>query len=220
MISNNFTLPTYVINLPEREERRLHIIEQFRSKNEFDLRIIDAIKHKVGAFGIWKSLIKVISNAISMNEDIIVFCEDDHTFTENYNKEKLFELINYADLKQCDYLSGGVGWLDDCFPVNDNLIWINNFWSMQFTIIFSRFYQKILEENFIIGDTADDKFSKMSENKFVIYPFISMQKYFGYSDVTSYNSSSNDYVPNLFFKTENKIRAIKTVYDIYNNKDI
>ena len=51
--NSDFYLPVYVINLKERTERRQHIEEQFQGKVEFDLHWIEAIKHSIGAVGLW-----------------------------------------------------------------------------------------------------------------------------------------------------------------------
>jgi GR25 family glycosyltransferase involved in LPS biosynthesis len=43
------SIPTYVINLREREDRLEHIYNQFSNRPEFNLTIVEAIKKKIGA---------------------------------------------------------------------------------------------------------------------------------------------------------------------------
>jgi hypothetical protein len=58
---------------------------------------------------------------------------------------------------------------------------------------------------------TDISLSTITENKFVIYPYISTQKEFGYSDVTSANTQDG-YVDSIFeasmsrFEKMNKVR--------------
>ena len=76
---NKFYIPDYIINLKERIDRRLHIEAQFRDKSEFVLTLIDAVKHPIGAVGLWKSMVKAVEAAIRNDDDIMIICEDDHT---------------------------------------------------------------------------------------------------------------------------------------------
>ncbi len=73
-----------------RVERRSHIEKQFQGKPEFKLTWIEAIEHPIGAVGLWKSMVKVVETAIINDDDIIIICEDDHTFTSAYSKEYFF----------------------------------------------------------------------------------------------------------------------------------
>lgn len=69
-----------------------------------------------------------------------------------------------------------------------------------------------IEEEFAL----DFKISELSDSIFVIHPFISVQKEFGYSDVTSKNAEEG-YVENLFRGTSQKLdmlKRIKVEYEI------
>ena len=81
--------------------------EQFDGKPEFEVRFVDAVKDADGAAGIWKSLVKVITAAQKAGHDKILFCEDDHIFTEHYTSDYLFRNIAEAETKGVDLLVGG-----------------------------------------------------------------------------------------------------------------
>ena len=89
---------------------------------------------------------------------------------------------------------------------------------MQFTIIFQKFYNTLLalgeiEEEFAL----DFKISELSDSIFVMYPFISVQKEFGYSDVTSKNAEEG-YVEGLFKGTSQKLNMLKRVKAEYKKR--
>ena len=107
--SIGFYLPVYVINLEERTERRQHIEEQFSDRTEFELTWIKAVKHPIGAVGLWKSMVQAVRKAEENEDDIIVICEDDHTFTPAYNREYLFRNILETEAQGIELLSGGIG---------------------------------------------------------------------------------------------------------------
>ncbi len=83
-------IPTYIINLPTRTDRRKHILNEFKGRPEFELTMIDACTHEVGAVGLWNSILKIIDISTERNEDMVIICEDDHQFTEHNTKDYLF----------------------------------------------------------------------------------------------------------------------------------
>ena len=85
-----FYVPVYVINLKERIERRKHIEEQFHEKPEFELTWVEAVEHPIGAVGLWQSMVKAVQMAEDNEDDIMIICEDDHTFTSAYSKTYLW----------------------------------------------------------------------------------------------------------------------------------
>lgn len=74
----DFYLPVYVINMKEREERKQHIVKEFEHKEEFELNLVEASVHPIGAVGLWNSMIRIVKMAKERGDDIIVICEDDH----------------------------------------------------------------------------------------------------------------------------------------------
>ena len=213
--SVGFYLPVYVINLEERTERRQHIEEQFSDRTEFELTWIKAVKHPIGAVGLWKSMVQAIRKAEENEDDIIIICEDDHTFTPAYNKEYLFRNILEAETQGIELLSGGIGGFGMAVPVADNRYWVDWFWSTQFIIVFKPFFKRILDYDFKYTDTADGVLSLLTMDKATMYPFISIQTDFGYSDVTRTNNDSVGLVDQLFLRSALRLRIVQQVAHKY-----
>lgn len=208
---NDFYLPVYVINLRKRIERRQHIEEQFKNKPEFKVTFIEAIEHPIGAVGLWQSMVKAVQTALEGDDDIMVICEDDHVFTPAYDREYLFSNVIAADRQGVELLSGGIGGFGLAVPIAPNRYWMDWFWSTQFIVIFRPLFQKILEYDFKDTDTADGVFSTLVKDKMTMYPFISIQKDFGYSDVTCSNDANKGLVDSLFQLTDRRLGFIHQV---------
>lgn len=191
-------LPVYAINLKERIDRRKHLEKQFEGKSEFNVTYVDAIEDTIGAVGLWKSMVECVKLAKERKEDIIIICEDDHTFTENYTKEYLFNNIISCSDQGCELLSGGIGGFGVSIPVDRNRYWVDWFWCTQFIVIFESLFDKIIEYDFKDNDTADGVLSVISDNPMTLYPFISIQKDFGYSDVTRSNNEISGLITKHF----------------------
>lgn len=188
-MENEISIPTYIINMPKRTDRLAHIQSQFRDKKEFDIQIITASEHPIGAVGLWASICRIIKIAMERDDDVIILCEDDHEFTAHYDAEKFISAIYEAHRLGASLLLGGIsGGLTNVLPLPSGLFWLDTFWGTQFVIVYSNFYKMILEEPFSEKDVADAKFSEMTSNKFVMHPMISVQKNFGYSDITKANN--------------------------------
>ena len=195
-------IPTYIVNLKFRPERKENLIKEFEGRNEFNISVVDAISHEVGAIGLWETIKHIIQDLAKERDDYILICEDDHQFTKIYDKKKLLLNIQTAKQLNADILLGGVSWFEDALQINEQLFWVKKFTGAQFMLVFKKFYKKILDANFNNLDNADLKISSLTNNKFLIYPFISIQKEFGYSDITSKNNTKG-YVKKLF-KDANK----------------
>lgn len=207
-------IKTYIINLERRHDRRDHILKEFKNRNEFSIEIVKAIEDLRPALGLWKTITKIVENAHLLGEEYILICEDDHTFTRDYNKDELIYYIEEGLVKKIDILLGGVSSFDTAIQISNNLFWVNIFNGLQFTIIYKKFYDSIIESTFMFNDVSDFKISTLSESKMIIFPFISVQKEFGYSDVTSSNNRPG-YVDRLFTHSKNKLSRLNTVKDFY-----
>jgi len=211
---NEIIIPTYIINLKERKDRLKHIKYQFLDKLEFNVSIIEAVKHEMGAIGLWQSITKIVDLAQQQNEDFILICEDDHEFTSHYSKQHLFDCIAEAKANQADVLLGGVSSLRSALSVTKSLVWTERFSASQFIILFSKFFKPILASDFEDNDSADYKIGSLTVNKFFIYPFISVQKEFGYSDATVRNNEEGR-VTELFDKASETVQHLKNVTAFY-----
>lgn len=211
----NIIIPVYVINLLERKDRLSHIQQQFKGKNEFDVTIVEACKHSIGAVGLWESILKIIKIGIANEDDVIIICEDDHEFTKEYSKEYLLENIIEAANQGVEILAGGIANFSHAVPVSKSRLWINSFWCTQFIIIYKSLFVKILKEPFLESDTADGKLSEITSHKMTLFPFISRQKNFGYSDVTRINQQQEDFLTNGFAESEKRLEKILSVKSRY-----
>ncbi len=180
-------IPTYIINLKSRIDRRKHILKEFNGRKEFQINLVDACEHNNGRIGLWNSIVSIINEAKIKNHDLIVICEDDHFFTFHYQRRKFITQVVEAYQQGAEILSGGVGGFGRVSPVGIERYQTDWFWCTQFIVIYSNLFDKIINYQFQDEDTADGVLSKIASNKMFIYPFISEQKDFGYSDVTINN---------------------------------
>jgi len=105
-------------------------------------------------------------------------------------------------------LSGGYSWFGNAIQVSERLFWADKFNGMQFTIVFHKFYQSILDADFVESVVTDISLSDITNNKFVMYPFISVQSDFGYSDVTRKNNEIGGMITTYFDDADKKNECI------------
>lgn len=212
-------IPTFAINLKKRTDRKAHIIKEFAGRNEFSLHIVEAFEHPNGTEGLWNTLQHILSHLVREEDDFIIICEDDHQFTSSYSGARLLHAIKEAGEKNADILLGGVSWFSGIVPVSPQLFWTDNFSGLQFTVIFKKFIPKITGAILETHQVADHKIAALSCNKLFIYPFISIQCDFGYSDVTSKNNEEGR-LAELFSGTVNRIRMLEKINTFYNSRKL
>ena len=211
---NHPPIPVYVANLKRRTERKKNVLSQYAGRKEFDLHIVQAIESIHGAWGLWKTFYQVVSQEASRNCPFFIFCEDDHIFSDDYSSDFLIRNIHEADSLGADLLSGGMSWISNPIQVTDSLFWVKAFNGMQFTVVFKRFYPTILSCRTDKGYVTDAFLSGLTDNIFVLYPFISTQADFGYSDVTAKNNLEG-HVPALFRNTSKWLQRLDKVRRFY-----
>lgn len=196
-------IPTFIISLKHRLERQEHVLKEFANKPIFQCNIVPAIEDKNGRLGLWKSIKNILSAVSSKNHDFILICEDDHQFTNSYSEKVMHSAIQEAKELKAEILLGGICFCDQNVKrVSHHVLSVDNFACTQFMFIFKSFYNKILEAPFSENDCADLKISDITNRKLVVYPFISHQKDFGYSDVSS------GYFENKMLNNFNKTSSI------------
>ena len=207
-------MKSFIINLEKRPDRRGYALQQFEGKPEFEVTIVKAIENTNGTFGLWQTIVQIIKG--HTKEPFILICEDDHEFTEDYSYELLTSCIHSARERKADILLGGVSWFKDGLQINQNLFWLDQFTGLQFMIVFKKFYNIVLSSDFLKKNVADFKISGLTENKFMIYPFISTQKEFGYSDVTITNNKAG-YVTEIFARTSGTLDNLNKAKKFYSH---
>ena len=212
---SEIAIPTYIINLKKRTDRLAYVLQQFDGKKEFDIHIVEAYTHTIGAVGLWKSIVHIINEAKKSDDDVIIICEDDHTFTEYYNRDLFIQHIIEAAGQGVEILSGGIGGFGNAVPITQNRFWIDSFWCTQFIILYRPVFDKILSFNFSDTDTADGVLSELTSHKMVIYPFISVQHDFGYSDVTHGNNEVKGKIEKHFEDSNKKMEIYYKAYESF-----
>ena len=210
----NFYIPTYIINLPERKDRLTHIKKQFEGKDEFDIRIIEAIKHQKGNLGLWLTIRKIVEQAIIDDHDIIIICEDDHEFTEHYVKDCFISDVIETHALGAGMLLGGVGYFNCAALISKNKFWVGGFYCTQFTVIYKSLFQRILDQPFDEKVAADGVFSKMTSNKLSLFPFISIQRFLGRSNINDERSRPG-FIDQLFKSSHLQLEQMKKITDLY-----
>ena len=208
-------IPTYIVNIPTQVERKENILKQFNNKPQFDINFIDAELDPIGAVGLWKSIVKTIRIAQEQNHDKILFCEDDHFFTSTYTFDFLLKNLKIANEKGADLLIGGVSGFGSTIPVDKNLYLVDWYWGNQFLIIDKCLFQPIIDYKFENTNNADGVLSSIAKTKLIIYPFISAQKEFGYSNIEPKNAQKG-FVNNLFVKAIERFNGIHKLNLLYN----
>lgn len=213
---DTWKIPVYAINLARRRDRKNSIINEFSNLEEFDFSIVEAVEHDIGAVGLWLSIKKIISNLVIANSPLAIICEDDHQFTSSYDKNLLLDAIKRGYEKDADVILGGVHWYDIAIQATGPLFWVHQFTGAQFTVVFRKFYETIENAAFNEFDAADLKISTLSDKIFFINPFISVQKEFGYSDVTDRNNK-NGRITALFNNSQGCVQNIDIVGKHFKN---
>lgn len=116
--------------------------------------------------------------------------------------------------KEPNSYRGGIGGFGQAIPVGYHRYWVDWFWSTQFIVIYSSAFDTILSYEFQEDDTADGVLSEIIYNKMVIYPFISEQKDFGYSDVTLGNMEYPGKIREFFKRANARFKMIRTIQDL------
>ena len=189
----------YCANLPQRKERREHIEKEFKHRPEFFLRLVPAIEHKTnGAEGLYQTFLSILDMERDCNTPYFIFIEDDHKFTATYSFSYLEKSIAVADTMGAEILVGGPTFIHIPLQCTPNLFWVKVFNGCQFMVVFRKVftkYQEVVENKRRILDVS---LSEIFDYTFVMYPTISEQEFFGYSDAT----------PELFKNTDSYLRGL------------
>lgn len=208
-------LPTYIINRKVRTERKAHILQEFAGRDEFDLRLVEACEHRNGAIGLWQSICKIVQQAQAEGREMILLCEDDHCFTAHYSKDYFFTQLLAAQRQGAELVNGGIGGFGTAVPVALHRSWVDWFWSTQFVVVFAPLFSRILAYDFQENDTADGVLSQLTHHKMALYPFVSTQQSFDYSDISESNHTHPDRIEAYFQKASQRLRQIHSVQQYY-----
>lgn len=181
-------IETYLVNLPYRIDRLKSSIENFRNKNIFRVFVKEPIYKEFPTHSLWETLKSIVLINKEKNNDYFLFCEDDLQFTEHFNETTFLKNIEICKNLGYKLLHGGVANSKIEYKISDELFVVSNFCSSHFLVIFKDLYDTILNYDFGKWDLVDLVLSKLAGETVVQYPFINIQKEFGYSDITPTNA--------------------------------
>lgn len=83
-------VPIYVINLPERQDRRERITRELKRVGWYDRAIfLEAVKNSNGALGCGQSHVKALRMGIASGHEHVLIMEDDFVFDDDVNEDTL-----------------------------------------------------------------------------------------------------------------------------------
>lgn len=209
-------IKTYILNMPQRLERREAIAREFLGRRIFDVEFCEPVHHVNPRISHWLTMQRLAERAMAQQRPCFLFCEDDHIFTEAYSDQLLTSCIREADTLGADLLLGSVSWMFSPIQIRQSLFWLESFNGTQFVIVFNRFYERIVNFHLHANDTVTEMnlVALSHGNIFTIHPFISVQQEFGYSDVTPRNGQKG-YVEGLFRNTQRELYCLDKVKMFY-----
>lgn len=203
-------IKVYCANLPHRTKRRKHIESEFKGKPEFELKIIPAFENKAdGAIGLYQTFLSILDFEKHQDNPYFIFIEDDHKFTSWYSFSYLKERIIEGNSKNAELLVCGPTFIHLPIQCSDNLFWVKVFNGSQFMVIYRRIFKKYKD---IVNNRRrilDMSLSEELDNKYVLFPAISEQEYFGYSDATPHIfENSEHYLRTLSLEVNNRMEVL------------
>ena len=66
------TIPTYIVNLPERADRRQSVLAQFRGLELFSVEVVSAIKNEIGGRGLWETFMQIVKKEKGRHSDFFL----------------------------------------------------------------------------------------------------------------------------------------------------
>ncbi|NII83145.1 glycosyl transferase [Pedobacter sp. SG908] len=207
-------IPVFAINLKSRIDRFENITLEFLKYKEFRLHVVEAIANPNGAVGLWQTIYNIIEGAQKREEEFVIICEDDHIFTDQFRTDQFKTIVQKCKSLEVDVLLGGVSWSRGVIRSTADLYWVDRFNGTQFMIIYKDFFKKFLAMPIDPDLTVDFAISNVTNHIMVTYPFISIQKEFGYSDATHHNNENVGYVDGLFRDSSNKFDQLNKVFKI------
>ena len=182
-------IKTYIIsNKDRRPDRYADVTEQFSNRSEFDVQVTQCVfLDDNRRYGLWLSMMNCIADAKENGYDKCILVEDDAYFTDYYNENTFLKYVNYCENNGYDILHGGIYGTSNPirnadFPDLWDISWC---WSTHFIVIYKDCYDKLLHYNFDLAhDVADGVLNKLHLKRAVMYPFMVIQKDYGYTDIT------------------------------------
>jgi GR25 family glycosyltransferase involved in LPS biosynthesis len=171
------SIPTYVINLAERVDKRQKMEKRLAKITSIRPKLFPAIKHNNGSIGCLLSHQMIVGIAKQLNYDMVLVIEDDCLFCPDFD-QRWTPIVEWLrkNMDKWDVFNGGIT------NVNHNMISVVNKklnivrargLRTQFIVYNSCIYDKILE---LSTSHIIDKFTKHHCRMLVTIPFLSIQQ--------------------------------------------
>ncbi len=177
-------IPFYCLSITETPKRRVEFLQQV--KNKYNIVFCEGIKHLIGWIGCGMSFQYLIELAIEQNCDMIIICEDDSLFVEDFGKriEIILKYLRNNSTMWDIYSAMIVDFTDDTKILDidslegEEFIFVNKIISMVFNIYNTTSFATIMkwdewhkkEPN--IQNTIDEYIKKSGLRFVVSYPFL------------------------------------------------
>ncbi len=158
-------------------------------------------------------LATIIKKELDTSDETFGIFDDNRSFGLMHTSLDLNEVISDADLNSADVLFLGANKIASVIPVSKNLFWVEHLSGIQMAIIFKRFYNRVLS-TFTPKSDSLDFLSILSNQKFIIYPFITIPDSYQLKDginttIPSYSSGT----PINY--SEKQIEIVNDLYKTY-----
>jgi GR25 family glycosyltransferase involved in LPS biosynthesis len=165
-------ISTYIINLKERTDRKLYILDEVKKLTNLSYEIIDAIKDETKTC--FASHLKCIQQAKDNSLPYVLILEDDVMFTD-----KCISIFNSAldelQTEQWDMLYLGANLNAPAYSYSKSLLKLSGAYTTHAYMVHERFYDTIL--NLTLDFEIDVCYSKLmnANNVFMCDPMIAYQ---------------------------------------------
>lgn len=203
-LDENKYIDIFVINLKQRTDRKISIIEQFKKFKKIKLNFFEAYKETDGRIGCAKSHIALINHAQRRNMNYIIVIEDDFIFNEKII-DKFYFIIQtlIREHKTYDIFNGSPTFWDKRDTLDEickyispirNFYNITNAQKTTFMIYTKKIYNRVL-------NGYDPFLSQLHIDQFLANTFIQLcyEQYIcyekaGYSNIANKNIDNIEYI--------------------------
>lgn len=207
LLNNTQLPPILAINLPERKDRRIHLLKEFEMWPQ-QPEIIEAVRRKPGWKGCTLSHLKCIEIAKQRNYPWVLCVEDDCKLTPDALKyfHNIIPFL-WATRDKWDIYSGGISQMKRTGKIiskEHNIIEANGY-AAHFILIHANTYDKVLNDI----SKEDNKLQKIDVyynhnlRTWTSVPFIAIQR----PDISDIEGCHTDY-NEIFKKSENKLMNV------------
>lgn len=184
--TQELSVPFYCLSILETPHRR----SDFLNDNHYKIKICDGVKHLIGWVGCGMSFQYIIQKAHEEKCDMVIICEDDALFAENFGN-RISSILQYlkSHSKKWDIYSGMLVDVPEDTTIlaidnyeQEKFVFLDKIISMVFNIYNASSFHKIMQwnehkaNNPNIANTIDE-YIKHSGLKFVTsYPFLVSHK--------------------------------------------